>query len=560
MQRRELLKLLTGFGIGSPVFASHLAALADERPIDRATIEQAERLAGLELTDEQRDAVAEAASRRVAQRQPLGALDLGPDDAPAFVFKVADGDPAPTPPTDRRAQPLEVAIDARPADDELAFLSVAELGALLRAGKVTSVELTRLAIERLKKYDPILHCVVTLCETTALERAAQADRELAAGTDRGALHGIPWGAKDLIAVPGYPTTWGAPQFREQQFETAATVAKRLDDAGAVLVAKLSLGALAMGDQWFGGMTRAPWDVARGSSGSSAGSASAVAAGLVPFALGSETLGSIVSPSRRCGTVGLRPTFGRVSRAGCMPLSWTMDKIGPICRSAQDTMLVLAAIHGADGIDRTAVDRPLEWPPSIDFASLKVGVVRTRRRDDDSEPRALRDEGAIAAILEDLGATLIEIELPEELPVWAMVHLLEIEAAAMFHDLTERGDDEGLNAWGGIFRAARFTSAVEYVQMMRARSRLQTRMETLMSTVDLYVSQTDVGHTNLTGHPSIVLPTGLRARGDERPMPTTETLTGRLFDEARLVAVAHAVERKLDFRRLRPPLDEQLVAE
>ncbi|MEC7446247.1 MAG: amidase, partial [Planctomycetota bacterium] len=363
MDRRQLLSGLAGLGIGTSVFQRAVVAQAEASgEITSEMVSEAEWIAGVELTDDEREQVAQSLRRNVDRRADIRELELTSDVAPAFLFQPW-APPVHTPIEHQRSPDvLGIAGLQKPADeDSLAFMSVAQLGELIRRREVTSVELTQLYLKRLKKYGPMLKCVVTLTEDVAMQQAAQADQEIEAGQYRGPLHGIPWGAKDLIAYPGYPTTWGAPQFREQKFDRMATVAKRLEEAGAVLVAKLSLGALAMGDRWFGGMTRNPWDVRQGSSGSSAGSASATAAGLVGFAIGSETLGSIVSPSRRCGTSALRPTFGRVSRAGCMPLSWTMDKIGPITRSIQDCALVLAAIHGPDGVDRTVVDREFSWP-------------------------------------------------------------------------------------------------------------------------------------------------------------------------------------------------------
>lgn len=559
MDRRQALRILSGIGIGSVAFQRSVAAMiAAGQNVDAAAIAQAEWVAGIELSDAEREEVAQAVERNRAQREPLRELTLGPDVAPAFSFHVQGSELSASEPPKRAARPASAEPLERPADDDLAFLSVVQLGSLLRAGKVTSVELTELCLNRLRKYDPLLHCVVTLCEATAKEQAARADRELAEGKDRGPLHGIPWGAKDLIAVPGYPTTWGAPQFQSQELETSATVASRLEEAGAVLVAKLSLGALAMGDQWFGGMTRSPWNAEQGSSGSSAGSASAVAAGLVPFAIGSETLGSIVSPSRRCGVVGHRPTFGRVSRAGCMPLSWTMDKLGPIVRHAEDAALVFDAIHGADGLDRTALSRPFEWPKELDVSKLKVGVV-PNRPDTDLATFDAASESVIARKLSEAGATLVPMHLPTEFPVWALTHVLEVESAAMFKDLIDRNDTEGLNAWPTIFRAARFTSAVDYVQLMRVRSLLMQKMAEFIAGVDLYLSQTDVGHSNLCGFPSVVIPVGLREREDRRATPLTETLTGHPFDDDRLLAVATWAQKAIALTNYRPSLDDQLAA-
>ncbi len=549
-----MLTSLASLGIGTSVF--HRAVVARAQESDGLTPErvaEAEWIAGVELTEEEREQVAQSLQRSQGRRAELRDLKLTSDVAPAFLFQPLGATAQTSVDHERAPRVIGMAGIQKPADSQaLAFMSVSQLSELLRHRQVTSLELTQLYLERLKKYDPLLKCVVTLTEDLAVKQAKKADQEIAAGQYRGPLHGIPWGAKDLIAYPGYPTTWGAPQFREQQFDTMATVAQRLEEAGAVLVAKLSLGALAMGDQWFGGMTRNPWDVRQGSSGSSAGSASATAAGLVGFALGSETLGSIVSPSRRCGTSALRPTFGRVSRAGCMPLSWTMDKIGPIARSMQDCALIFAAIQGADGIDRTVVDRDFEWPVGVDVSTLRVGYTVRRRRGDEAEPTL----PPVAALLKEMGATVEVIELPNDLPVRAMTSVLDVESASMFEELTNAHETEGLNVWPGIFRAARFMSAVEYVQAMRARSLLMEKMEQLFENIDVYISDTDLPITNLTGHPSIVIPTGFRDR-DGRQVSTTAVLTGRLYEESSLLALGHQLQQKMDAHLQRPPLDEQL---
>jgi Asp-tRNA(Asn)/Glu-tRNA(Gln) amidotransferase A subunit family amidase len=377
-----------------------------------------------------------------------------------------------------------------------------------------------------------------------MRQAEQADRELAEGKDRGPLHGIPWGAKDLIGVAGYATTWGAPQFRDQQIQKTATVARRLENAGAVLVAKLSLGALAMGDQWFNGQTKNPWNVEQGSSGSSAGSASAVAAGLVPFAIGSETLGSIVSPSRRCGVVGLRPTFGRVSRSGCMALSWTMDKIGPLARSADDCGHVLSAIHGRDDADPTTVDRWYQWPMRVDFTKLRIGRV--------SNCETAAPEKAALEYLEQLGATLIDVELPREIPEWTLASMLDVEAACVFQELTRSGNLDGLNAWRDIFRSSHFVSAIDYLQASRIRLKLMQQMASVFQKVDLYVGGNDLGITNLTGHPSMTLPV-MMAEIEPQTRPLCCTLTAGLYDESTLLAVAAAIEAKADVLKFRPTL-------
>jgi Asp-tRNA(Asn)/Glu-tRNA(Gln) amidotransferase A subunit family amidase len=418
------------------------------------------------------------------------------------------------------------------------------LAALIRTRQVSSMELTRLYLDRLRKYDPVLHCVVTLTDDLALKQAEQADREIAAGHYRGPLHGIPWGAKDLISYPGYKTTWGATPFKEQLLDTKATVARRLEEAGAVLVAKLTLGALAMGDRWFGGQTRSPWDANQGSSGSSAGSASAVAAGLVGFALGTETLGSIVSPCRQCGATGLRPTFGRVSRYGCMTLAWSMDKVGPIARSVEDCALVFGAIHGFDGFDASAVDRPFAWPSTRDLRTLKVGYV--------DGPVAVQDRPELR-VLRDLGVKLVAIKLPDKYPLGAMRIILDTEAATAFDDVTRQGITEGLNSWPETFRKGQFIPAVEYLRANRIRSLLLREMDEVMAQVDVYVGGNDLLLTNLTGHPTAVLPDGFRKRG-EKEMPAAITFTGRLYGETELLAVAHAYQLATGQNLKRPPLE------
>lgn len=462
--RRRVLEILGSLGIGTATFQRALAAqVAAEKPakVTAEMIERAEWVAGLELTEEERKQAADSLSETVGLMQKLRDVEIPHGVSPAVHFEVL----RPRQRTLMRSRHAREDREPRnvprvPSDELLAFLPVTELGAQIRAGHVSSVGLTKLYLERLKKYQPLLNCVVTLTEDLAYRQAERADAELRAGRDRGPLHGIPWGAKDLIAVPGYPTTWGAPQYRDRVLDETATVARRLEEAGAVLVAKLSLGALAMGDQWFGGRTRNPWNPARGSSGSSAGSVSAVVAGLVGFAIGSETLGSIITPCRICGGTGLRPTFGRVSRAGCMPLSWTMDKIGPIARSVQDCGWILNAIHGPDGLDCTAVDEPFHWPPAVDLESVRVGYLSGAR------PPEEREE---LQTLRRLGVKLVPIELPRRLPTDSVLIMLTVEAATAFDRFTRDHVSEGLNQWPRIFREGQFIPAVEYLRAARVRS-------------------------------------------------------------------------------------------
>jgi Asp-tRNA(Asn)/Glu-tRNA(Gln) amidotransferase A subunit family amidase len=415
----------------------------------------------------------------------------------------------------------------------------------------------------------VLHCVITRTEQLALDQAERADREMASGNYRGPLHGLPWGVKDLFSVPGYRTTWGATPYKDQVREEKATVVARLEEAGAPLLAKLSVGALAWGDVWFDAMTRNPWNTEQGSSGSSAGSASATAAGLVAFAIGTETWGSIVSPCTRCGATGLRPTFGRVSRYGGMALAWSMDKVGTIARTADDCALVFQAVHGADGLDPSAVDRPFHWSPDRDVRELKIGFVESlfeKDRAEEIENEELRaaarewqqyDRRALE-VLRGLGADLVPIELPDRYPVEALSLILKAEASAAFDELTRTGRVDLLvrqerNAWPNVFRQAELIPAVEYIRANRVRTLVMQEMERTLAGVDAYVAPSFGGYnlllTNLTGHPAVVLPHGFSSSDGT---PTSITVMGRLFGEAEALTVAHAYQQATDFHRRRPP--------
>lgn len=549
MNRRQIIKAVAGLGIGTTVFGRALATIAQDEPkITTAMIKEAEWVAGLELTEEEREQAARSLERTSRNLANLRKIKLTNDIGPAIHFRTL-GEPRETDLPKRQAKVVNGKIDSKPgSEEEIAFLPVSKLATLIKKRQISSLELTKIYLKRLKKYDPLLKCVVNLTEDLAIKQAKRADKEIAAGKYRGPLHGIPWGAKDLVSIPGYPTTWGAPQYKEQVLDSTATVAKRLEEAGAVLVAKLTMGALAMGDRWFGGMTRCPWNYEVGSSGSSAGSASAVVAGLCGFTLGTETLGSIISPSRRCGATGLRPTFGRVSRAGCMALSWTMDKIGPITRSVEDCALVLSVIHGADGLDPTAENHPYQWPNEVDLSKLTVGFTKNRTSVDE------RDE---LNNLKKLGVKLKEVELPDRIPARALTTVLNVEAAAAFDELTRSGNTEGLNSWPSIFRNSSFVSGVDYIRAMRARTLLQREFEEFMKGVDVLVNVNDLVHTNLTGHPSLAMPVGFRERGD-REMPYSTIFTAGLFEESKLLALSYAYQQLQDAHLKRPPLDEQLA--
>lgn len=547
--RRKILGTLAGLGVGSGAWRRALALQVEQSgAITAEMLREADWIAGLELSDEDRERTAGAVQRTLQRIRELREVEVDYDVPPALYFSTPPWRQCVPGVRRNQAAPLEFASLQRPLHDGmLAFLPVAELAALLRSRQVTSTELTKLYLLRLRKYNSLLNCVVSYMDDRAMELAARADREIAAGIYRGPLHGVPWGAKDLIGYPGCQTTWGAPAFKNQIIDDKATVAHRLEDAGAVLIAKLSLGALAQGDKWFQGQTKNPWDPRQGSSGSSAGSASAVAAGLVGFALGSETLGSIVSPCKRCGSTGLRPTFGRVSRHGCMALSWSMDKIGPITRSVEDCALVLDAIHGYDGLDPTAIDQHFAWPSVRELRELRVGYVKDEKSD---------DERPELEVLSDLGVQLVPLELPKEYPASAVAIMLDTEAACAFEDLTRRGVTEGLNNWPTAFRKSHYVSAVDYLRASRVRTLLMREMEELFRKVDLYVGGDDLVITNLTGHPTVVLPDGFMEH-DGRRVPTAITFTGRLFGESDLLAVAQAYQQATGHHLKRPPLDEFL---
>ena len=547
LPRRRILQVLTSLGIGTAVFRRALAAETQAAgAVTPEMIQQAEWIAGIELKPEDRQSSARALVRALRDFQQLRSVKLENNVAPALFFNPTPAEPPAAATSRGQVRLSESHGPARPtSDDDLAFLPVTMLAALLRTRQVTSQELTKLYLDRLRRYDGVLKCVVTYTDELAEKQAERADREIAAGQYRGPLHGVPWGAKDLIAWPGYKTTWGATPLKDQTIDTKATVAARLEEAGAVLVAKLALGALAQGDKWFGTMTRNPWNVKEGSSGSSAGSACATAAGLVGFALGSETLGSIIAPCGRCGATGLRPTFGRVSRYGCMTLTWSMDKIGPIARSVEDCAVILGAIHGFDGLDPTAVDRPFDWPPRSDLRTIKVGYIETNT--------AVSDRSELH-VLGDLGVKLVPIKLPSKYPADALRIILDSEATTVFDDFARQGVTEDLYDWPGTFRQMQFVPAVEYLRANRVRTLLMQEMQELMSQVDLYVGGRDLTITNLTGHPTVTIPNGLRKRAGTET-PTALTFTGRLYGEAELLAVAHAYQRATDFHLARPPLDK-----
>ncbi len=449
--------------------------------------------------------------------------------------------------------------------ETLAFMSATDLGRLLHAQKVTSTELTQMYLRRLKKFGPRLLCVVSLCEEIALSQAARADSEIERGKIRGPLHGVPYAVKDLLAARGTRTTFGAKPYEDQRWDYDSTVVARLEDAGCVLMGKLSMGELAMDDVWFGGKTRNPWKPDTGSSGSSAGSGSATAAGLVGFSIGTETLGSIVSPCVRCGTTGLRPTFGRVSRHGAMPLSWTMDKIGPMTRSVEDAALVFAAIHGPDGHDLTVHSGiPFLWEPASKLSKLRVGVDQAvldeleKSKDDGPGTRTQARRDALAT-LDKLGVKPVPVHLPPNNPAYDAIAGLTInaEGAASFAQLTQSGGlrelarQEDWN-WPNALRAGATIPAAEYVQALRIRAHLQREMAQVVKDVDVYVTFPFVGssltYTNLTGHPTVVTRCGMVKEKEDVPLPVMVEFTGNLFREDAALRLAYAYERATDWHK------------
>ncbi len=530
--------------------------LTKGKNITTRDIAAAEKIAGLHLTRQERKMMLRGLKENLANYLKMRQVSLPNGVPPALHFSPVVPGVTFHAETAAPASLSESPAAERPADlEELAFYPVTELAHLIRSRQVTSTELTRMYLSRLKKYGSRLECVVTLTEELALAQAARADEEIAAGHYRGPLHGIPWGAKDLLATKGIRTTWGAKPYENQVIDINATVVERLEQAGAVLVAKLSMGALAWGDVWFGGKTRNPWNVEQGSSGSSAGSAAATAAGLVGFAVGTETWGSIVSPSTRCGVTGLRPTFGRVSRAGAMALSWSMDKIGPICRSAEDCALIFEAIYGPDGKDLTVIDLPFGWNPALDLKSLRIGYLKKAFEKD---YRTQKIDLAALDVLRSQGIELVPFDLPEDLPVEAIAFILNAEAAAAFEELTLSNQDDVLvrqerNAWPNVFRQARFIPAVEYIQANRIRTRLMEEMAARLMDIDVYVAPSFGGNnlllTNLTGHPAVVVPDGF----DEKGLPTSISFIGRLYEESKVLRVASAFQQATAHHQKHPDL-------
>lgn len=523
--------------------------------INPEAISQAEILVGLEFTPVERDSMLQNLRNHRASFETMRKQPLANSIAPALYFNPLPHGFVPDQSQKSFNWGLPSQLDLPKRDVDIAFLSVGELSVLIKNKQLSSERLTKIYLDRIERYADTLQCLITLMKEDAIAKAKAMDAELAQGKYRGPLHGIPYGIKDLLAVKGTKTTWGATPFKDQVIEETATVVEKLDAAGAVLVGKFTLGALAMGDVWYGGVTKNPWNLTQGSSGSSAGSGSAVSAGLVPFAIGTETLGSIVSPSTRNGVTGLRPTFGRVSRHGAMALSWSMDKVGPMSRSALDNGIVLSVINGFDNKDKSTIPAAFNFDADKPLKSLKIGYFAAFfegiRPNIDKDKKVLDD-------LREMGLQLEPVELKTSVDPSSMLISLYVEGAAAFDDLTRLNLDDQLvaqhrGAWPNLFRSSRFIPAVEYIQANRFRSILIEEMHALFQQYDVIVTPTYGGNqlqiTNLTGHPALCMPNGFADNGS----PTSITFLANLFDEEKLIMLGRAYQEKTDWQRKRPPL-------
>jgi Asp-tRNA(Asn)/Glu-tRNA(Gln) amidotransferase A subunit family amidase len=596
--RRRFIAYFSGVGLSATLLPGVLwAKLQEERAarVTSAMMQDALAVAGLEFTDEERQQMLNGLNQNLTRYEELHRIHIEPDLAPPLYYSPI----VPGTRLDRARRPLRAspapAVKRPAALEDLAFWPIASLAHLLKTRQVTAIELTRMYLDRLKRYNPALNFVVTFTDDLAWRQAEQADREIAEGNYRGPLHGIPWGCKDIIAVPGYPTQWGSDAFKGQVIETEATVVRLLREAGAVLVAKLATGELASGDQWFGGRTNSPWDPTEGSSGSSAGPASATAAGCVAFGIGTETSGSILSPSTICGVTGLRPTFGRVSRYGAMTLSWTQDRLGPLCRTVEDCALVFDAIARADEQDLSVIDLPFNWDAGLDVRKLRVGYLAAAFRETPRDPDWRRNDEQALEELRRLGVRLEPFELPS-MPANVTGGILGAESGASFDEFIRSGRDRNLtnrNRGNGM-RTSRLVPAVEYLQAQRVRAMVMRQFAATVSNFDVYVAPyinmragaggrgaaapaggADAGRgrgpsaasgqtpqaqppsairehfqvANVCGYPAVSVPNGFTADGK----PTSITFLGRLYNEAGILALAKAYQDRAGWHMKHPTL-------
>ena len=563
--RRSLLEYFAGLGLSSTLLADSLCAQLNGETGSQITPEMlrsAAGVAGLTFTDSELGAMLTGANQSLSTYEELRKASFDNSLAPPLYFNPL----LPGMLVDRTAKPFRPHRPSRAGRPgsaaEIAFLPVTHLAELIRTKQITSVELTEIYLDRLKRYGPTLNCVVNLTEERARRQAREADKEISAGRYRGPLHGIPWGVKDLFATKGYPTTWGAAPFRNRIIDEDATVVSRLDEAGAVLVAKLATGELARDDIWFGGQTKNPWDLSMGSQGSSAGPGAATAAGLAGFSIGTETLGSIVEPSGICGVTGLRPSFGRVSRHGAMTVSWSLDKAGPMCRTVDDCALVLAAIQGPDNQDLSVQSVPFNWDAALDIRKLRVGYLKSAFADTKQTAQTDANDAQALDVFRKMGVSLIEVRLPEQPRVDARAILYSEANAALKDPL--RIQPEGLVRQDRVAaqNGLRLFPAADYLDCNRARTLLMRAMARIMSEVDVYLCPFDYADytpnpiatsntliTNLTGQPSVVVPHGFNEKGN----PTSLTFAGRVFGEAAMLAAARAYQEATDWHRKHPKM-------
>jgi Asp-tRNA(Asn)/Glu-tRNA(Gln) amidotransferase A subunit family amidase len=580
--RRQFLSYFSSAGLATTLLPGVLwAKLQEERAprVTSAMLKEALAVAGLEFTDEQREQMLNGVNQNLTRYADMRRIHLDPNLAPPFYYSPL----VPGTRLDRAAKafrPAAAPAARRPTDlEEAAFWPIAHLAHLLKTRQTTSVDLTRMYLDRLKRYNPTLNFVVTFTDDLAMQQAQQADREIAAGHYRGPLHGIPWGCKDIIAVPGYPTQWGSGAFKGQVIDVEATVVRLLREAGAVLVAKLTTGELASGDQWFGGRTNSPWDPAEGSSGSSAGPASATAAGCVAFGIGTETSGSILSPSTICGVTGLRPTFGRVSRYGAMTLSWTQDRLGPICRTGDDCALVFHAIAKADEQDPSVIDLPFNWDADLDVRKLRVGYLAPAFGEANRHDDWKRNDDQALEQLKAIGVKLEPFELPA-MPLNVTAGILGAESGAAFDEFVRSGRDRDLTNKGRSngMRQSRVVPAVEYLQAQRVRALVMRQFADVVSKFDVYVApyinmRAGAGRggtdgvrgaetppppsairdhfqvANVCGYPAVSVPNGFTADGK----PTSITFLGRLYNEADVLALVRAYQERAGWTSKHPRL-------
>ncbi|BBO24728.1 MAG: amidase [Chthonomonadaceae bacterium] len=518
--------------------------------IGLADLQAAARIAGLEFENSELEEILRSVRSQRASFAALRSQEVDYTLEPPTPFVPQGKSMGGAPGIELRLDPPS--SDSPPSDPEdLAFSSVRDLSHWVRTRKVSPVALTRLYLDRMKRYGDELLCLVTLTEELALEQARRAEAEIAAGQYRGPLHGLPYGIKDLFATRGYPTSWGSEPHKDQHFDFDAGVVERMREAGAVLIAKLSLGSLAQGDVWFKGRTKNPWNPSQGSSGSSAGSACSAAAGLAAFTIGTETLGSIVSPTHQCRVTGLRPSYGRVTRSGAMAVSWTMDKVGPICRSAQDCAIVFASLQGSDPRDLTSRDAGFHYRSDLPLKELRIGYLIGPNDDPADRPAIERTD--YLSLLASLGANLEPVRMSPTPN--GVILVLSVESASAFDDFTRSDAIDHLqnSSWPQTYRSSRFVPAVEYLRAQRLRTEVMRKFEAELGEFDMVVAYERGGHTlyttNLTGHPQVLVPFGLTPQGTQRSI----SLIGRLDGEATILAVAHQIQMRAGFHRLRPSL-------